>query len=61
MSPELQQIKDIRIRNNDLWLGLLELALWHSPKEAKKLLKQIRENDLEVSRLTGIIADEDTE
>jgi hypothetical protein len=57
----LALIEATRAINNRLWMSLLELALWHAPKEAKKILKEIRENDLEVSRLTGIIANADSE
>jgi len=55
----LAQIEETRELNNRLWMEILELALVHAPKKTKILLGHIRRNDLEVSRLTGIIADAD--
>jgi hypothetical protein len=44
-------ITKIRADNNKLWMRLLTLALDSSPKEAKKILKNINSNDKAVSKL----------
>jgi hypothetical protein len=44
-------ITKIRADNNKLWMNLLTLALDSSPKEAKKILKDINSNDKAVSKL----------
>lgn len=53
----LALIEATRENNNRLWLAILELALDKAPLEAKAILRKIRLNDLEVSRLTGIISE----
>lgn len=55
----LGDIEFTREGNNHLWMKVLGIALRHAPKETKDILRDIRANDLEVSRLTGILADED--
>ena len=49
----VDQIQKVRAKNNKLWMDLLRLAITISPKEAKKILKNINKNDKEISRLLG--------
>ena len=59
MRDELEEIKKIRVRNNDLWISVLDIALKHAPDETKKLLAKIRMHDLMVSQyMSDIILDE---
>lgn len=50
---QIDRIQEIRARNNSLWMGLLRLAVQHAPAEAKALLREITQNDREVSKLTA--------
>lgn len=55
---KIYEIEHVRTRNNSLWMELLKIALKYAPEEAKKVLKQINENDNAVSRLLKEIVDE---
>ena len=55
MRDELEEIKKIRVRNNDLWMSVLDIALKHAPDETKKLLAKIRLHDMMVSQYIGDI------
>ena len=46
----IEIIQRIRSRNNRNWMALLELALAARPRETRKLLAQISENDEEVRK-----------
>lgn len=52
---ELDIIKDIRIKNNDLWMDILRIALEARPEQTKMVLRQIKNNDKEISRNVGEI------
>lgn len=52
----IDQIQDIRGKNNECWMGLLRLAVRHAPQEAKALLRDIQKNDLAISELNGRLA-----
>ena len=60
MRSELEEIKKIRENNNTLWLGIVDIALRFAPEETKKLLEEIRLNDIMVSEYVGDIVDEGT-
>lgn len=47
----IAQITDLRANNNVLWMRLLEIALEHAPVDAKAALRQINNNDREISGL----------
>lgn len=47
----IRRISDIRANNNVLWMRLLEIALEHAPVDAKAALRQINNNDREISGL----------
>lgn len=61
MRKELKIIKKIRVKNNDLWMEILDIALRHAPEETKELLANIRLNDSDVTSMMGDIIDEDSE
>ncbi len=51
----LDHVTEIRVRNNDLWMGILAIALKADPKHTKKLIKAIAENDAAITlEMTGI-------
>lgn len=41
----------VRVRNNDPWKRLLEIALRNAPEETRALLREINTNDLTISSL----------
>jgi|TARA_B100001063_G_C16344686_1_gene348476 hypothetical protein len=47
----INKIKSIRSKNNKNWMDLLKLAFKHNPKESKKILKRIVEQDKKVTQL----------
>ena len=47
----IRQIELIRAKNNKLWMGYVELAFKHAPKEATALHKQVRKFDHQISQL----------
>lgn len=53
----VDDIAHVRALNNILWMDLLKLALKADPKEAKRILGRIRQNDLLVSELTGKLSE----
>ena len=60
MRKELENIERIRENNNHLWMGIIDIALRFAPEETKKLLAEIRLNDLMVSESVADIVDEET-
>jgi hypothetical protein len=47
----IDEIENIRARNNINWMDLLRLAFISSPDEAKKLVKKINSDDVKISEL----------
>lgn len=47
----INKIKSIRSKNNENWMDLLKLAFKHNPKESKKILKRIVDQDKKVTQL----------
>ena len=47
----IQQVYAARSKNNIHWMQLLDIALKHSPKETKKILKNINILDSKISTL----------
>jgi thioredoxin-like negative regulator of GroEL len=52
----LEQIRQIRARNNDLWMGLVGLALRYGGEEARAMLRGIVENDRKVAAATETLS-----
>ena len=51
----VDKIEDVRRINNALWMQILRIALCDAAADTKRILRRIRKNDLEISRLTGKI------
>ena len=47
----IDQIQKIRSKNNVNWMNILRLAMRYSPKETKKILKNINSQDEKISNL----------
>jgi len=52
----IDEIADIRANNNGLWMQLLEIALEAEPELTKTVLRQINNNDGQVSALLKELA-----
>lgn len=52
----IRQIKNIRAKNNDKWMRLLEIAFKYAPDESRKLMGDITDNDMKVSKLSRKLA-----
>lgn len=60
MEQEISKIKEIskiRVKNNDLWMQILEIALRSAPDATKAVLAQIKRNDTAVTELVAEIID----
>jgi hypothetical protein len=54
-------IEAVRIKNNGLWMRILRIALDSDPERTRQVLRDVRENDLLISRLTGELINEDSQ
>jgi len=54
----LGKIKDVRAKNNDVWMELVSLAFELDPVRASKIMERVRQNDKEVTELTRELVDE---
>lgn len=45
----LWDMRCIRATNNDLWMGIVHIALKANPKETKKLINQIQKHDSSIA------------
>lgn len=45
----LDSVTQIRVRNNDLWMGILAIALKADPETTKELIKAIAKNDAAIT------------
>ena len=52
----ISKIQGVRTRNNINWMNILRIAMIHSPKQTKKLLKKINSQDKAVSILIKRLA-----
>lgn len=53
----IDEIEQIRGRNNVNWMDVLRLAFTHAPEEARVLMKRINEEDDRISALFKQLAD----
>ncbi|GAF73059.1 unnamed protein product, partial [marine sediment metagenome] len=51
-SEIIEEITQVREKNNKNWMGLLKLAFRYAPVEARKIMKNVNECDLKVNQLT---------
>ena len=56
-NPLIITIQKIRTKNNTLWCKLLDIALEANPAETKQILKDIRRNDILISKHTGTLSE----
>ncbi len=47
----IKKIQKIRSRNNANWMNILRLAFKYAPKESRKLMKKINNDDKKISNL----------
>tara|TARA_B100000315_G_scaffold203669_1_gene196766 strand:+ start:280 stop:483 length:204 start_codon:yes stop_codon:yes gene_type:complete len=47
----IDEIENVRTKNNVNWMDILRLAFVHAPEEAKKLMKKIDHEDKRISEL----------
>jgi hypothetical protein len=47
----IDEIEQVRSKNNINWMDLLRIAFTYAPKEAKKLMKKINHEDNRISDL----------
>ena len=47
----INKIKKIRSQNKENWMSLLKLAFKHAPKDAKKILNSISNQDKKITKL----------
>tara|TARA_Y100001958_G_C20655708_1_gene181687 strand:- start:107 stop:295 length:189 start_codon:yes stop_codon:yes gene_type:complete len=47
----INKITDARKKNNINWMNLLKVAIKHAPKQSKKILKNINQQDKKISKL----------
>jgi len=52
----ISKIQGVRTRNNINWMNILRIAMIHSPKKTKKLLKKINSQDNKISILVKKLA-----
>jgi hypothetical protein len=52
----LDQITNIRVANNSVWMSILALALKSAPAEAKMLIGKVNQNDKKISKLVSELA-----
>lgn len=49
----IRDIAKVRVRNNDLWMRILAIAMEAAPDKTKAVLREINANDRKVSDLLG--------
>lgn len=52
----INEIEQIRVDNNRLWMNLLRIAMTHNAAGTKEILKGISENDKKIFSLTETLA-----
>jgi hypothetical protein len=54
----INQIRNIRVKNNDQWMKLLRIAFEYCPSYSKKIMKEITKNDINISKLTKKLSED---
>ena len=52
----INEIENVRSKNNINWMNILRLAFKHSPSEARKIVSKINEDDGKISKLLKQLA-----
>ena len=53
----IDEIENVRSRNNVNWMDILRLAFIHAPEDAKRLMKKINSHDDQISDLLKKLLD----
>ena len=53
----IDEIQDIRSKNNRNWMDLLRLAFKHAPKDAAEIMAEIYKHDSDISHLVKKLTD----
>jgi hypothetical protein len=53
----IDEIEEVRTRNNVNWMDVLRLAFIHAPEKAKELMRKIDTQDNRISDLVKKLAD----
>ena len=51
MNNVINKIESTRSKNNINWMNILRVAMKHSPRETKNLLRNINTHDRKISKL----------
>jgi hypothetical protein len=54
----IDEIEQVRTRNNVNWMDVLRLAFRHAPDEARGLMKRVNAEDERISELLNKLADD---
>ncbi|MBI04283.1 MAG: hypothetical protein CMI96_00520 [Pelagibacteraceae bacterium] len=52
----IDKIEKIRSKNNINWMDILRIAMKHSPRETKLILRNINEKDKNISKLLNSLS-----
>lgn len=52
----INQIQEIRTKNNRNWMNMLRLAFKYAPQEAKEIMQNITECDAQINKLSKKLA-----
>ena len=47
----INQIQNVRSKNNKYWMDVLRLAFKYAPNQASELMKKVNSNDQKISKL----------
>jgi len=53
----INQIQEIRAKNNKCWMDILRLSIKVAPNESKKIMQKINKYDAMISKLTKELTD----
>lgn len=49
----IQELEEIRAKNNKSWMRLVKLAFKHAPEEAREVMKSIVDYDKQITEITN--------
>tara|TARA_B100000795_G_scaffold263143_1_gene241873 strand:+ start:139 stop:333 length:195 start_codon:yes stop_codon:yes gene_type:complete len=53
----IDQIQNVRSKNNKYWMDVLRLAFKYAPDKASELMKKVNLNDQKISKLAKKLSD----
>ena len=51
----IDQIENVRKKNNTNWMNILRIAFKYAPKEASRIFSQINKKDKSISKLADLL------